>query len=52
MKFISEEQRKELKRILQQIQSMQKDMTYEHEEYFLLRSIEHDLKSAINCKNE
>lgn len=51
-KFITEEQRKILKKILPLVEHVQNEITFEHEEYFLIRSIIGDLKSAIKCKEE
>ncbi|HDR4898583.1 TPA: hypothetical protein QCR38_000750 [Bacillus cereus] len=51
-KFITEEQRETLKKIQILIENIQNNITYEHEEYFLIRSILGDLKNAIKCKEE
>ena len=51
-KFITDEQRENLKKALILIENIQNDITFEYEEYFLIRSIIGDLKSAIKCKEE
>ncbi|HHP1116239.1 hypothetical protein CN470_21340 [Bacillus cereus] len=51
-RFINQEQRDNLREVLKSIENIQDNITFEYEEYFLIRSIIGDLKSAIKCKEQ